>query len=314
LLFPLMLFFLKIRSRSCILVNTYGDLVESIADISYVNAIPIRIAHRFSQSGLQDSFAWRLAYVTYDIWLKLVEGIQSSTIVLTNSTFLQGILKNLCDLDSKVIYPPVKTCGIEPRNRQTQRRNLVVTVSRFRPGKNLDIIPQIAKMVQDADFTIVGTTYKSHDHTVSRLLQSIEALGVGDRVRLLLNQSRDEISEIMFSAKVFLHTQKTEAFGMAIVEAMSSGCVPIVPKTGGPWHDILGGTQGRYGYAYENLEEAAATIRSLVANEELRNQVSARAKELAQEFHNLQFDHEIQKIIAVLIERKRHSYSQQCKT
>ena len=305
LLFPLMLLLLKARSGSCILVNTYGDLVESIADISYVNAIPMRIAHRFSQSGLPDSFLWRLAYVTYDVWLKLIERNQNSPIVLTNSTFMQSILKNLCGLDSKVIYPPVKICGTEPRSGQTQQRNLVVTVSRLRPGKNLGIIPQIAKIVQEVDFTIAGTTDKSSDETVSRLLQSIKALRVGNRVKLLVNQPHDKILEILSSAKVFLQTQKTEAFGIAIVEAMSWGCVPVVPRAGGPWHDILSGTQGKYGYAYENLEGAATTIGSIIANEELRKQVSVRAKKHAQDFQDLQFDHQMQKIIEALIDRKR---------
>lgn len=36
-----------------------------------------------------------------------------------------------------------------------------------------------------------------------------------------------------------------EAFGIAIVEAMSLGCVPVVLRAGGPWHDILGDTQGK---------------------------------------------------------------------
>jgi glycosyltransferase involved in cell wall biosynthesis len=43
-----------------------------------------------------------------------------------------------------------------------------------------------------------------------------------------------------------------EHFGIAVVEAMAAGLIPIVHKSGGTWTDIVG---GKYGRGFNSVDE-----------------------------------------------------------
>ena len=84
---------------------------------------------------------------------------------------------------------------------------------------------------------------------------------------------------------------------MAVVEAMAAGCVPVVPRVGGPWQDILDGRQGAYGFSYQGPEEAAELIDWLIRDEGLRGEVSRRARERCRLFDQSVFHRRIQEIV-----------------
>ena len=64
-LFPFILLLLKC-GREEVLINTYGDLVDYLADLAYVNAIPVRLSHKVC-SGFPNSFTWRAACHMYNV-------------------------------------------------------------------------------------------------------------------------------------------------------------------------------------------------------------------------------------------------------
>jgi glycosyltransferase involved in cell wall biosynthesis len=299
-----MLLLLRIGSKDRFIINTYGDLVESIADISYVNAIPARIAHLFSQPGLPSSFMWHFAGQVYDFALRLVETFFPPNVTLTNSTFLQGVLEEFLNINSTVIYPPVNMSRFIPLSRQSGRKNLVVTVSRLNSGKNLGFVPRIAKLVKKACFVLIGSADEAPEQMASRLVNSIRDLEVEDRVKLIVNLPACRLADVLASAKVFLHTQTMEGFGIAIAEAMASGCVPVVPRSGGPWCDILAQKQGVYGYSYMSVEDAAKVIDTLMTDEKLRSEVSARAIERARTFDESFFRNAFSKVFTKVCRQK----------
>lgn len=277
--------------------NTYGDLVNSITDISYVNALPARIAHHFSDSGFSSSVAWRIIPLTYSLISKVADILFKDSLIFTNSTFMQKILRKYLGHSSNVIYPPVDTTRFKYSSRAEKRGNLIASVSRLRPGKRLDIVPRVAKLATEGTFAVVGLADDGSQNTIERLTKMNRELGVEKRVELLVNQSSQVLTDVLASAKVLLHTQPMEAFGISVVEGMAAGCVPVVPKSGGPWYDILDHKQGEYGYAYRNIGEAANIINMLMRNEELREEVSLRGRSRAEDFESSIFE---QKILTVI--------------
>jgi glycosyltransferase involved in cell wall biosynthesis len=187
--------------------------------------------------------------------------------------------------------------------RRKERENLVVTVSRFRPGKNLESIPHIAKHV-NARFLIIGPSDQSSASTINTIRGLTKKLNVQNRVQLLINEPRSVLIEKLSVAKVLLHTQFFEAFGMSVVEAMAAGCVPIVPDVGGPWLDILDHIQGKYGYAYGRSKEAAEKIRLLMEDEELRHEVASRAYRRAGAFGTSIFTRNMLRVVKKVHARK----------
>jgi glycosyltransferase involved in cell wall biosynthesis len=97
--------------------------------------------------------------------------------------------------------------------------------------------------------------------------------------------------------KVLLRTLFFETFGMSVIEAMAAGCVPVVPRCGGPWFDILECKQGVYGFSYGSIGEAAEIINRLLSDEALRESVASRARERALMFDGSIFEKKILDVV-----------------
>ncbi|MCW4037981.1 MAG: glycosyltransferase [Candidatus Bathyarchaeota archaeon] len=266
----------KVKEKYDVLINTSGEIINFLEDIAYVNAVPMRAAFNYSESLPIKSSWWRCYSRVYDLFLKTIDRLNRNTLFVTNSKFMEAIITRYLGCRAMVVYPPVDVENFKPLYRRKERENLVITVSRFRPGKNLESIPNIAKYV-NARFLIIGPSDQSSASTINTVRGLAKKLKVQDRVQLLTNVPRSVLRERLSDAKVLLHTQFYEAFGISVVEAMASGCVPIVPDVGGPWLDILDQEQGKYGFAYESPKEAAETIRLLMEDERMRCEVASRA-------------------------------------
>jgi glycosyltransferase involved in cell wall biosynthesis len=287
----------RFNDNESVTLNTYGNLVDPVADISYIGGVPVRTIYHYPQSGYADSTSWRLLAHIYDFHIRGLQKIFGDNLLLVNSHFIQKIIKRHLKRNSIVVYPPVDIERFKQNTGVRTREDIVVTASRFRKGKSLNVIPTIAKLAEYGKFVIIGIADKESKGLVDKLTQTIQKLGLDRRVELLVNQPRRKLLEILSSAKVYLHTQPMEAFGIAVVEAMAAGCVPVVPRYGGPWLDILSCRQGLYGFSYSSPEEAADIIKKLLRNESLRKSIASKAAQRALQFNYFNFEAKILKVV-----------------
>jgi glycosyltransferase involved in cell wall biosynthesis len=299
----------KAKTKYDITINTSGEVINVREDIAYVNAVPMRAAYLYPDVLPIQTPWWRYGSQVYDLLLKPMDQVNKNTLFVTNSTFLEAILNRKLRRQARVVYPPVDVGSFRPLSRRRERENLVVTVSRFRPGKNLEAIPAIAQHVK-VRFVIIGPSDPGSETTIKKIHAGARRLKVQDRIQLRINEPRSVLFRIVSEAKVLLHTQFYEAFGMAVVEAMAAGCVPIVPERGGPWIDILDQKQGRYGYAYGSAKEAADRIQGLLEDEGLRRGVAARACTRAEAFTpNIFTDRMLQIVEEAHVRKERHQFT-----
>lgn len=292
-LFPLMLLHLRRKERG-IIVNTYGDLIDYYADIAYVNAIPIKLSHKIG-SGLPQSLMWKAGINIYN---KFSVGPSYKSLLISNSKFIQNILLKNMGRSSIIIHPPVEVdIFIKGARHAKKRENLVVSVSRLRPGKRLNIVPKIASLVREAEFIILGVADNASKSTLKEINDLTRRLKVDDRVKLLLNLKFEDYVNMLASASIYLHTQPSEAFGMSIVEAMAAGCIPLVPRSGGPWIDILDCSNGLYGFSYNSEAEAAKLINMIVNDRSIREKIKERAVKRSLNFSKTIFNKKILGII-----------------
>ena len=166
-------------------------------------------------------------------------------------------IENFTGLSVKVLYPPVSDYFKIKNDTDRQRKNRVVTLIRIAEDKRPSTIPQIAKLVStDATFTIVGNCRTIHEmNMLCSLRETIRKLDLGERITLLLNVSREKQREILQSSKVYLHPfVPYESFGVSTLEAMSAGCIPVVP-------DIAGLREiAPKELRYRSIEEAASLV------------------------------------------------------
>lgn len=294
--YALQLFRIVIKNKTSLVINMGGEMVDNLGSIVYVNAIPLRLTHLFPEIiALGPAIRWKIYGRVYSLFLRFL-GDASETIV-ANSKFTQGIIEKYLGKRSLVVNPPVTPNITMSGVNWRDRKNRVVTISRFRPAKGLEIIPEIASHVKNCEFVLIGIFDKESERCLERISEEIETLGVQGRVRIFKNKPHSFASAALSTAKVFLHTQKTEAFGMSIVESMAAGCVPIVPRTGGPWIDILDCQEGQYGFSYKSPSEAAQKIKLLIENENLRSEISARAAERSMAFDSSVFERKILDVV-----------------
>ncbi len=143
--------------------------------------------------------------------------------LISNSNFTKNEIKKKFQKESIVIYPPVKIEKYKKFQKYNKNKKIII-VSRFSIEKNLDIAIEIFNRM-DFPCEIIGNAkYKNQ----FKILENLEKLKK-DNVKIYKNISSEEISVLLSTAKVYLHTSK-ETFGISVVEAIAAGCIPIVPN------------------------------------------------------------------------------------
>jgi glycosyltransferase involved in cell wall biosynthesis len=293
---------LRLRRKYDLVINTYGDLFNSIAGIAYVH-FPIKATLSYSQTPVFASPAKWAAYCrVYNCVTSIVNRFNPS-LLLTNSKFTQQIVTKYLERRSLVLYPPVDVKAFARTDVKSE--NLVVTVSKFTPKKCLHKVPLIAKNTHNAKFIIVGGTNEYSGKTIADVRKVIKDYDLNDHVILMPNLQRSKLMELLVRARVYLHVMPSEHFGISIIEAMAAGCVPVVHRSGGPWLDILDQRQGKYGFSYETPEEAAFLIDDIMSDDKLANKVSHAAQERSWKYDESVFGKNLQMIIDKLVSNNR---------
>jgi glycosyltransferase involved in cell wall biosynthesis len=287
---------LRAKKRGTLTVNNYGEVFPFIADISFIHAIPLFSTYRHNRYNPYKIPFWRITSKLYYLLFVILRKLLNQSRVITNSKFNALVIIEKTSFPPVIIYPPVKfpifTAMVH------EKENMVLTVSRMQPMKNLSIVPVIAGKIRGkCRFVLMGGADRHSEAALTKISECAEKLGVTRMVETVLNPNRAFIDRAFSKASVYLSTQPTEAFGIAVVEAMARGCVPIVPRNGGPWFDILDEDQGRYGFAYRCPGEAARMIEVVLSNDELRNGVAKRAQERALSYDSKRFRKEFVRLL-----------------
>jgi alpha-1,3-mannosyltransferase len=102
----------------------------------------------------------------------------------------------------------------------------MITLGRFSKNKRVDNL--VAMMAELDDSWMLDIVGAPSDWSGDDILQMIASHGVEDRVKLHVKPSNEEITRIMSKCSYFVSASEFEGFGLAVVEAMSAGLVPIL--------------------------------------------------------------------------------------
>jgi alpha-1,2-mannosyltransferase len=289
-----------LRRKFTLTITTLPTLPIAFSDILYMHFpdfVPIehlRIYPKYASGVLR---AYSIPYESLCLaFVKAARHMRRRATILTNSTYSSEAIEKYLRVKPVVVYPPVDIEKYRALAR-LEKRDHVLTIARLTEGKNTELIPELAKSVPNARFILMGSTQVTSIQYAARILDKAKQLGVEKRFNVVPDANMNEKIRIMSSAKIYLHTTISEHFGIAVVEAMSAGLVPVVHRSGGPWLDILDRTQGRYGFSYENSEEAAVIIEHLLNDDDLTRRLSVQAAKRADSFSQERFEERILDII-----------------
>ena len=180
------------------------------SDLDYVNS---------SNSGLKKIYD---SFVKKQVLRQLNLLKDKSVHLITNSYYTEQKIKENFGKDSSVIYPPVE----QKISQNDTKRQGVVTVSRYSPEKNLTFACEVAMKV-GASYKVIGNAKFQTQYNILNTLTKM--CKTNPKIKLLCNVEKKVITDSLLSSKVYFQTSK-ETFGMAVIEGIAAGCIPIVPN------------------------------------------------------------------------------------
>ncbi len=236
-------------------------------------------------------------------WQKRMRGYDK---ILTDSYFTAGWIERRWGRRAEVLYPPVQMTV-----PWAEKRNLIVSVARFTGGKRkkhqLEMVGAFREFLSQArgewELVLIGSCEKSAGGP--DYLQVVRCAAQGLPVTFVVNQNREVIYRFLAEAKFFWHAagllidetespEEAEHFGVATVEAMCMGCVPVVIASGGQREIIQDGTSG---FLAKSLSELVQRTVTLTRQEDLLPTMRRGAKQRSLAFARSIFDQQTTEIV-----------------
>lgn len=188
------------------------------------------------------------------------------TVVTTNSTWTNNHIKSIWkQAESSVIYPP---CSTEKfvndfnSNLNRSRSNVGVVLAQFRPEKRHDlIINSYSKYLSNRAkqpgnennnnnnnnkdnflrLKFIGSTRSHADKDyVLELQKHCKELNIPEtNIEFLTDIPYNEVKRQLFNSTYGINAMWNEHFGIAVVEYLASGLIPLVHASAGPYLDIV---------------------------------------------------------------------------
>jgi glycosyltransferase involved in cell wall biosynthesis len=223
---------------------------------------------------------------------------------VANSAIVKGHTSETLRLDPKrikLLHPPVPSASIHSlfEANNVKKEDLIVCLGRFERDKRMeDLIHALALLSGKAGIKVSLIGFMHDKAYVERLKKTIVGLGLESRVELILNAEREAVIERLLRAKALVHLAPREPFGIAVVEGMAAGCIPIVRKgVNGPWLEII--ERGKYGIGFETIEELASAMQKAVGD--YHSFDVAKIASRALEFSEKEFRHRFLTIFAAFL-------------
>jgi glycosyltransferase involved in cell wall biosynthesis len=166
-----------------------------------------------------------------------------------------------CGVDCDQFTPD----GLQATKTRPRR---IVTVGRLVPRKGFGDLIDALPLVPDAELVVVGGPAPDRlaaDAEAGRLKQRAARLGVGDRVRLTGQVSRQDMPALLRSADVVACVPWYEPFGIVPLEAMACAVPVLASATGGLTDTVVDGITGLH-VPPRDVRAIAAKLRELFAN------------------------------------------------
>jgi L-malate glycosyltransferase len=200
-------------------------------------------------------------------------------------------------IDCEVVYPPVDT-----RFDPGIKKDSILSVGRFtatgHSKKQLAMVTAFGELQNTAPcdweyFCVGGVGDTAED---LEYFESVNRRALGCRAQVIANIERSRLKGLYEQSKVFWHAagygeddtrpELAEHFGIATVEAMSAGCVPVVINKGGQPEIVQHGISG---FVWNDLEELKKYTDIVMRDEPLRARMATAARTRASFFRREKF-------------------------
>lgn len=184
------------------------------------------------------------------LFINIKERLKSYQKIICHSEFVKKWIKNYWQRDAHVLYPSVDLLFDKYDLSKIKKKNWICSVGRFFTlghGKKQEILVQAFKKLyhqglNDWQLHLVGGI--GNEPSSIEFLQYLKKQAKGYPIYFHLNVSKKKVEEILLKSKIYWQATgykenenktpiKFEHFGIAPIEAISAGCIPILYNGGG---------------------------------------------------------------------------------
>ena len=194
------------------------------------NNFDIKIDRRIS--FLIKGFLYKLSRFSYISKSRYL--FKDIDLIISNSKHTSNLLKEINQLDSIIIYPPIN----EGSFKFNKSGNYWVSVNNINARKRIDLQIKTFINLPNEKLVIVGGF---PDNPYYKKLKNMKP----KNVEFVGSLNDKKIINYLSNSKGFITTCYDEAFGMSAVEAMASGKPVIAPNEGGYKETIIDGITGK---------------------------------------------------------------------
>jgi glycosyltransferase involved in cell wall biosynthesis len=179
---------------------------------------------------------------------------------LANSEFMASILRECGFSDVDVLHPGFLLLSPIPAT-PSERKRQVVFLGRFERDKRvletIRLMESLHARCQGLDFVLCGARGSERDfNEITETLSKASA-----PIRMVVHPDRASIDNLLRESMFYINAKPFEHFGMATVEAMDAGCIPLLHHSGSH-PEIIGGED----LLFRNAEDLAAIVERLLAD------------------------------------------------
>jgi len=256
-----------------------------------LGAVPGRLRSSSKFARVQNGFERR---VIDPAW------IDSYTDYVANSEYTAHWTHEIWGVPSRVVYPAVRPVVEADWSRKTPS---IATLGRFfdpihgHGKKQRDLLDGFVLLdeagrsrVRDEQwrFALVGGA----DAANREYALSVKRAAIGHPIDVHINRPRSVVEDTLADASIYWHgtgygehvskhPERFEHFGIAVVEAMLAGCVPVVYGEAGPAEIVRHGVDG---YHWHTLEQLAEFTYVLMTDAEKRRAMAESAVARGREY------------------------------
>lgn len=227
--------------------------------------------------------------------------------IICNSNFTKNIIDAEYKLNSTVIYPPVDVNMFKSKRKIDQ----ICYVGRFSKliqskGHNILIeqFKELVKLKKFKDWKLVlagGIEVGATDY-----LNDLKTQAKGYNIQFFESPTIEILKQIFGESKIFWSAsgygvdeekdpEKTEHFGITLVESMSAGCVPIVYSAGGHKEIV---EDSKNGFLWKTKEDLISITAKVIAEKGLLQKISSETISRSKNFDYESFKKQVLQIIS----------------
>jgi glycosyltransferase involved in cell wall biosynthesis len=299
-------YFKSVRKDYDLAISAFNEMDMGSPGIQYIHFPMFARGHEFARKivGYPDSTIRAIYRSLCRIGSNFSEEGMRQNYTIANSNWTAAIVKQLYDIDSMVVYPPV--VREFPNIPWEERESGFVLIGRIVPEKRIEkairILREVRSHGHDIHLHIIGGVgLPRYKNDLQQLCEGLPWVFWENRL------TRAELNQLVPRHKYGLHVRENEQFGIGIAEMVTAGCIPFVPSEGGQV-EIVGENKWM---AFQDEDDAAKKITMVLSNKGLQSDLRHLLIGRANLFSTDRFNAEIRGIVENFLRFKDESATEE---